>query len=90
MRRGVDLQEAAALGSVFCFADNFRGGNDGVQQRGEIAERVGDATGKLSVGRDCYGPERRDFQREPYAERPVGFGTAAPGRVLVWDLHFLV
>jgi len=63
MRSGVDLQEATALGSVFCVADNFRGGNDSVQQRGEITERVGDAARKLSVGRDCYGAERSNFQR---------------------------
>jgi hypothetical protein len=64
VRSGVDLQEAATVGSFVWNADNFRGGNVSMQQRGKIAERVGDASGKLSFGRDCHGPQRRDFQRE--------------------------
>jgi hypothetical protein len=34
-----------------------------VQQRGEIAERVGNASGKLSFGRDCNGAEWGSIQR---------------------------
>jgi hypothetical protein len=61
----VDVQETAALGSFVWIADNFRGGDDGVQQCGEIAERVGNASGKLSSDGDCHRPERGNFQREP-------------------------
>jgi hypothetical protein len=59
----MDVQETATVGSFVWNADNFRGGNVSMQQRGKIAERVGDASGKLSFGRDCNGPQRRNFQR---------------------------
>jgi hypothetical protein len=77
----VDLQEAATVGAFVWIADNFRGGDDGVQQRGEIAERVGDASGKLSVGRHCNGTEWGNFQRKSYAESPV---TSSYGGGKVW------
>jgi hypothetical protein len=63
MRDGMDIQETTAVGSFVWIADNFRGGNVGVQQRGEIAERVGDASGKLSFGRDRNGTEWGSIQR---------------------------
>lgn len=58
----MELQEATALGSFVWIADNFLGGNDGVQQRGEITERVGDASGFVPTGCDCNGTERGDFE----------------------------
>lgn len=70
----MDLQEAAALGGFVWIVNNFRGGNVGVQQRGEIAERLGDASGKLSFGCDCDGTEWSDFQRESDAGGEIGAG----------------
>jgi hypothetical protein len=67
----MDLQEATALGSFVWIADNFRGGNVSVQQRGKIAERVGDASGKLSFGRDCNSSKWGNVQRKSYAEGPI-------------------
>jgi hypothetical protein len=70
----MDVQETTAVGSFVWIADNFRGGNVGVQQRGEIAERVGDASGKLSFDCHCHGSQRRDFQRESDAGGEIAAG----------------
>jgi hypothetical protein len=82
----MDLQEATALGSFVWIAGNFRGGNVSVQQRGEIAERVDDASGKLSFGRDGDGSKWGNVQRKSYAEGPIALNCRVVG-VLVWDLH---
>jgi hypothetical protein len=86
MRDGMDLQETTALGSFVWIADNFRGGNDGVQQCGEIAKRIGDPSGKLSVNGDSDGAKRGNVQRKSYAESPVALGCG--GRGLVSELQF--
>jgi hypothetical protein len=83
VRDGVEIQEAAAVGSFIWVADNFCGGNVGVQQRGEITERIGHASGKLSIGRDCHGAERGSIQRQFNAE-----GAIAPGGVARLDFGF--
>jgi hypothetical protein len=62
------------MGSFIRVADNFRGGNVGVQQRGEITKRIGDAPGKLSSDGDCHGAERGDFQRESNAGSEIARG----------------
>jgi hypothetical protein len=89
VRDGMDLQEATALGSFVWIAGNFRGGNDGVQQCGEITERVGDASGKLSFGRDSDGSKRGNVQRKSYAESPVALAAGEEGfgfRVAVFSI----
>jgi hypothetical protein len=74
VRDGMDLQEATALGSFVWIAGNFRGGNDGVQQRGEITKRIGDASGVVPTRGDCDGAERCDVQRESDAGGEIGAG----------------
>jgi hypothetical protein len=76
VRDGMDLQEATALGSFVWIADNFRGGNVSVQQRGKIAERVGDASGVVPTRGDCDGAERGDVQRESDAGGEIGAVSA--------------
>lgn len=63
VRVDLDLQKATALGSFVWIAGNFRGGNVGVQQRGEIAERVGNASGVVPTGGDCDGAKWGSIQR---------------------------
>jgi hypothetical protein len=74
MRDGMDLQETTALGSFVWIADNFRGGNDGVQQCGEITERVRDASGVVPTRGHCDGAERGDVQRESDTGGEIGAG----------------
>jgi hypothetical protein len=71
------------VGSFIWVADNFRGGNVGVQQRGKITKRVGHASGKLSIGRDCHGAEWGSIRRQFNAE-----GAIAPGGVARRDFGF--
>ena len=85
MRSGVDIQEAATLGNFVWTTDHIRGGNDGVQQRGEITERVGNASRIVPTGSDGHGTEWRNFQRKSYTESSIGFRREAS---LVADLHF--
>jgi hypothetical protein len=74
MRDGMDIQEAATLGNFVWIADNFRGGTVRVQQRGEIAERVGNASRILPINGDCHGAERGDVQCLSDAEGAIGAG----------------
>jgi hypothetical protein len=87
MRGSVDVQEAATVGGFVWIADNFRSGNVGMQQPGEIAERQRDAPRKLSFGCDCHATQRSSLARELSAGREIvrawivardfGFGVAA-------------
>jgi hypothetical protein len=82
----VDIQEATTVGTFVWTADYFRGGNVGVQQFGEIAERVGDAPGKLSFGCNCHASERSSVAREPIAGGEV-VRVAPAEKILVLELQ---
>jgi len=67
----VDIQTASAIGAFIWSADTDRGGNVGMQQFAEIAERTGNPAGIISVGCDGYGAEWSEIQRQSSAEGAI-------------------
>ena len=86
MRDGMDIQETTAVGSFVWIADNFRGGNVGVQQPGEVAERQCDASRIVPAGCDCYPTERSTVAREPNTGSEV-VRVASADEILVLELQ---